>query len=89
MTDKTQIVIVSGDGDTAETPIKFSPCDRAARIAAEYRYICNRFGVEDVDWNRGIHFTRIADSGLLSDWNIQISAGTYKSVYFDTGNTDE
>jgi len=81
MQDTFGPTIVSGDGDSVGTPIKFTPCDRATRIAAEYRYICDRFGVEDIHWERQIHFTR---PGFISDWGMKLADGTTRNVYFDS-----
>jgi hypothetical protein len=80
----TMLTILSGDGDSPESPIKFSVCDVKTRVAAEYRYICDRFGIEDVNWERGMHLTRPFS---ISDWNITLSDGSTRSVYFDTSNT--
>lgn len=74
--------IVAGDGDSTQTAIRFQPCDRATRAAAEYHYICSRFGVEGVDWDREIHFTRPGLT-MISDWNIGLADGSIRSVFFD------
>lgn len=73
--------IVSGDGDSAEDPIRFEPCDRATRIMSEGAYISQRFGKEGVDWNRGM---LLHSPGFISQWNIDLADGTSHAVYFDT-----
>jgi hypothetical protein len=72
--------IVSGDGDSAKTPIEFPPCDRETRIAAERAYITGRFGPEDIDWTLGAHFSR---PDFISHWQIKLPGGDTNSVYFD------
>lgn len=86
------VFIISGDGDTPQTAILFSKCYVDARVQAEYSYICERFGKEGTDWERGPHFTSFdffgeAGNDLLSEWSISFSGGIYRSVYFDTRNT--
>ena len=84
MPQTRDIQIISGDGDSPETPIRFSPCTVAARVAAERDYIRRRFGTEGVDWTRGMHFSRFDQ---VSQWNIDLSDGTQRAVFFSTENT--
>jgi hypothetical protein len=72
--------IVSGNGDTIETAVRFTPCDIPTRVKAERRYISERFGIEGADWQEKMHFTR---PGFISDWIIELADGTNRSVYFD------
>lgn len=84
MPDSSSVRILSGDGDSEQTAIRFTPCDVRSRVAAEREYICTRFGPENVEWRRDVHFTR---PGQISDWVIQLKDGTTRSVLFSTENT--
>lgn len=78
------IHILSGDGDSPETPIRFSTSTVQLRVAAERDYIRERFGMENVDWTRGMHFSRFDQ---ISQWNIDLSDSTHRAVFFSTENT--
>lgn len=80
MNDIVLPTIVSGEGDTIGTPIRFTPCDIRTRVKAERRYICERFGIEHIDWRERMHYTR---PGNISDWIIELADGENRSVYFD------
>lgn len=72
--------IVSGDGDSPETAVTFTPCSIPVRVAAERRYICERFGEENAGWTWEMHATPL---DFISAWSITLSDGTQRSVYFD------
>ncbi|MEP7213921.1 MAG: hypothetical protein ABI791_12630 [Acidobacteriota bacterium] len=79
-----QLAIIAGDGDSRETPVRFAPSYVAARVAAERRYISDRFGKENVDWEEQMHVTSL---DFQSVWSIKLSDDTVRSVYFDTADT--
>ena len=78
--------IESGNGDTAETAIVFSPCDRKTRIAAERKYINERLGPEGFKWHEAMHLTLF---GGKSHWITMQEDGTYRSIYFDNTVSDD
>lgn len=84
--DQKTIRILSGDGKTIETPIKFSTKDVTKRVRAEYWFIASNYGKEDEDWQRGIHFSVIQPKTykMISNWSISLSDGRNINVYFDT-----
>jgi len=49
--------IISGDGDSPATAIRFETCDLKTRKSAERQYIRDRFGEEGRDWSSDIHVT--------------------------------
>ena len=79
-----RLAIISGDGDSSDSPIRFEPSNVASRVSAEFRYISARFGREKVDWEEQMHMTSL---DFQSVWSIKLSDGTVRSVYFDTADT--
>jgi hypothetical protein len=79
------IGILSGDGKTIETPVKFSPADITKRIIAEHWFITYNYGRENRDWEHGVHFssTRPDTGKMISSWNITLRCGPAVDVYFD------
>ena len=75
------ISILHGDGKTPETAIRFSECELADRIRAEREYISSEYGNEGSDWFREVHFTTM---NMQSNWNIELSDGSKRSIYFET-----
>jgi hypothetical protein len=53
------IRILSGDGETSQTPAKFSTADVAKRIRAEYWFITYNYGKENEEWKRGVHYSTV------------------------------
>jgi len=84
MTESLEPRILGGNGDSEETRVVFARCFVADRVRAEYDFICDRFGPENVGWFRGMHFTLV---NRISQWSIDLSDGTPRSIYFDTSNT--
>lgn len=76
--------IISGDGQTPKTAVKFKPCRLLTRVVHERRFICNQFGIENEDWRQGTHFT---SPSRQSVWVIELADGTDRKVYFDTSST--
>jgi hypothetical protein len=78
---KQEIIrILSGDGETQETAIKFSTNDMQKRIRTEFCYIYYMFGK---DWNH-MHSTVLGNDGkAYSCWYLDFNDGTQKTVYFD------
>ena len=77
-------LIIGGDGDSSQTAIEFRPCHLSTRVAREHQFICDRFGVENVDWEEEMHITSL---DLQSVWSIKLSDGSERRVYFDTSQT--
>lgn len=82
------IRILSGDGRTLDTPVRFSAAELTRRMTAEYWFITYNFGKEREDWERGIHFTRPGrePDKLIGSWNITLKDGRFVAVYFDTNS---
>ncbi len=80
------IRILSGDGQTIETPVKFSTDDVTKRIRAEYWFITYNYGKEQEDWERGVHYSVMQPktSKMISNWNITLNDGKRENIYFDT-----
>ena len=83
------IKILSGDGKTIETPVKFSTADMQKRIAAEYWFITYNYGRENKDWQRGVHYSSAQPKTyrMISNWSITLKDGKPVGVYFDTNLT--
>lgn len=77
--------IISGDGLSPDTAVLFESCRLEERIKAEYEFICERFGTENIHWFRGMHFTTICNQ---SNWNIDLDTGESVSIFFEIGDTD-
>lgn len=77
-------LIISGDGKTPKTAVKFKPCRLLTRVARERQFVCEQFGIENEDWAREMHFT--SDKGQ-SVWVIELADRSSRSVYFDTSST--
>ena len=84
MSDSNAPAIISGDGESSESPVKFTPCRLPDRVAAEYRFICERFGREGEGWSEQRHFTSLDGQSV---WSIELSGGSARRVYFDTDGT--
>jgi hypothetical protein len=87
---KQEIIrILSGDGKTIETPVKFSTDEIQRRITAEYWFITYHYGREQEDWERGVHYSTVQPKThkMISNWNIRLTDGERLNIYFDT-NTD-
>ena len=77
-------LIISGDGKTHKTAVKFRRCRLLMRVARERRFICEQYGIENEDWRQGTHFT---SNDRQSVWVIDLKDGTSRKVYFDTSQT--
>lgn len=77
-------LIISGDGKTPKTAVKFKPCRLLTRVARERQFVNEQFGKENVDWLREMHFTTTDPHSV---WVIKLSDGTSQKVYFDTSQT--
>ena len=77
--------IIDGDGSSAENAVRFSPCSRAERAAAERAHVEDRFGAQ-TDELSVMHFTLI---GGISKWVIDRPDGTYEKIYFDSSVSDD
>lgn len=80
------IEIISGDGASIETPVKFSTDEMQKRIAAEYWFITYNYGKENEDWQRGVHYSVVQPKTykMISNWSIILGDGKNINVYFDT-----
>ena len=80
------IRILSGDGKTIETPVKFSTVEIQKRVTAEYWFITFQYGRENEDWTRGVHYSTIQPKThkMISNWNIRLKDGQQLNIYFDT-----
>jgi hypothetical protein len=85
-TAKPILKIVSGDGKTIDSPVKFSDCTIEIRGKCECWFINYTLGYESQDWYRGSHFTTSRESdGLgISLWEVSLPDGSSRSFYFDT-----
>lgn len=84
MTASDDELIISGDGLTPETSVKFRPCILSARIVRERRFVCEQMGKPEVDWTEALHFTSL---DMQSVWVLELPDGTLKNLYFDTSET--
>jgi hypothetical protein len=82
------IRILSGDGKTMETPVRFSTAELEKRITAEYWFITYNYGKEREDWERGVHYSSMQPKThqMISNWNITLTDGKNIGVYFDTNS---
>ena len=86
MKKNTRPTVESGDGESAETAIVFTPCDRETRIAAERNHINEQFGPEGFNWHEAMHLTLF---GGRSMWITVQEDGTHRHVYFDNTVSSE
>lgn len=77
-------LIIGGDGASPETAVKFRPCHVRARVDREWRFICQRYGQEAVDWQELMHMTSLDQQSV---WSIELADGTQRRVYFDASQT--
>ena len=77
-------LIISGDGKTPKTAVKFRPCRLLTRVARERQFINEKFGKENSDWRREMHFTTTDPHSV---WVVGLADGTKHNVYFDTSQT--
>ncbi len=77
-------LIISGDGKTPKTAIKFKPCRLLTRVARERQFVNEQFGKENVDWRKEQHYT---SDKRQSVWVVELADGAKHSVYFDTSQT--
>ncbi|MFN0278677.1 MAG: hypothetical protein ACKVRN_08750 [Pyrinomonadaceae bacterium] len=84
MSNSDDELIISGDGKTPKTAVKFKPCRLLTRVARERQFINEQFGKENSDWRKEGHHT---SSKRQSVWVIELADGTKHSVYFDTSQT--
>jgi hypothetical protein len=82
------IKILSGDGQSIETPVRFSVDEIQKRIMAERWFITYHYGKEDEDWKRLVHYSTMQPKTqkMISNWNIRLNDGTTVGVYFDTNS---
>lgn len=90
---KTQqeiIKILSGDGESIDTAVKFSTADLEKRASAEHLFIIYNYGREGTDWKRGIHRTVIHPKtyNYFSSWAIEFPDGKRKTIYFDINQAE-
>ena len=76
--------ILSGDGLSSETAVKFEPCRLADRVAAERRFVSSSYGAENIHWTEWMHFTSM---DFQSVWSIKLADGTERSVFFEAIGT--
>lgn len=77
-------LIISGDGKTPKTAVKFKPCRLLTRVARERQFLNEQFGKENSDWRKESHFT---SPERQSVWVIKLADGTNHNIYFDTSQT--
>ncbi len=77
-------LIISGDGKTPKTAVKFRPCRLLTQVARERQFVNEQFGKEAIDWRREMHFTTVEGHSV---WEIELADATRHSVYFDTSQT--
>ena len=77
------ISIEEGQGDSQKNAIVIHAPNSIIGIMAEYKYIENQYGVQDVDWKLCMQ-SLIAGNGKSYDLlTIEMKDGTKKSFYFD------
>ena len=77
-------LIISGDGKTSKTAVKFHPCRLLTRVARERQFVTEHFGKENSDWRKEMHYT---STNQQSVWVVELADGTQQKVYFDTSQT--
>jgi len=84
------IKILSGSGETIDSPIKFSTSEMNQRIRAEFWYVNYLFGYQEEYWEEEMHMTTFhpVNFKTISLWKIRLRDGSKRSIYFDT-NSDE
>ena len=76
--------LISGDGESAESAVKFAPSNVRDRVNAEREFICAQFGTENVHWTEEMHYTSLR---FQSVWEIILDDETQRSVHFETEGT--
>ena len=77
-------LIISGDGKTSKTAVKFRPCRLLTRVARERQFVNEQFGKDKSHWRKEIHCTSTKQPGA---WVVELADGTKHRVYFDTSQT--
>ncbi len=77
-------LIISGNGKTPKTAIKFKPCRLLTRVARERQFVNEQFGKENSDWRKEMHYTSPKQQSV---WVVELADGTQHKVYFDTSAT--
>lgn len=79
------VEILSGDGETIETPVKFAVLDVPKRIRAERNFIVEKYGSEGAEWEELSHYTVMQPKTykMISQWVLRLASGETVSVYFD------
>jgi hypothetical protein len=77
------ISIEEGQGDNQKNAIVIHAPNSIVGIMAEYKYLENQYGIQDVDWKLCMQ-SLIAGNGKNYDLlTIEMKDGTRKSFYFD------
>ena len=84
MSDNDDELIISGDGKTPKTAVKFKTCRLLTRVASERQFVNDKFGKENSDWRKELHYTSTEQQSV---WVIELAGGTKENVYFDTSQT--
>jgi len=79
------VKVICGDSTTEEMAVRFSGRSIERRVSAEQWFINYNFGKEGAVWKREKNFTGQSANGekKLSIWNIRLSDGTRKTLFFD------
>lgn len=73
-----------GDGLSPEAPIVVTAGNSMAGVQAEYQYIEQRYGEQDVDWTLGFQAVKTTGDGRYLDvLSIELRDGQALTLHFD------
>ncbi len=81
-----KITYKGGPGDTPATAVIISGAiNSIAGVSAEYRYLRQKFGRENVDWNMRRQSVLQQDGKVYDQMELDLKDGSRKTVFFDIG----
>lgn len=81
---KPPITFKGGAGDTPETAVViFGAPNSVAGISAEYKYLQQKFGRENVDWNLRRQSILQQKGKVYDRMDLDLKDGSRKTVFFD------
>ena len=73
-----------GSGETMEDAIVINARNTPAGVAAEYRYVSDRYGRLDADWTLVLQALQMPEDGRVYDvLRARLKNGEVKEFYFD------
>ena len=73
-----------GSGETMEDAVIINARNTPSGVAAEYRYVSDRYGRQDADWTPELQALQKPEDGRVYDMlRVRLKNGEVKEFYFD------